>query len=189
MLQYLVKKNKIMKKSFLALLVLCSSLTINAQEQDLFDSEYFGKHEIKINAIMLVVGAVEVGYEYLLNAESGVGISAFVAYDEEIKDNVEYYISPYYRYYFGKKYAGGFFLEGFGMFNRTNRDIDFLFFDDDNDNFVTDFALGVGLGGKWITKGGFFGEVNYGVGRNLFNNEESELDFVGKFGINVGYRF
>lgn len=180
-----------MKKIIIAVLVFSSIVTSNAQEQETSntsDIEYFGKHEVKINAIMLVIGAVEVGYEYLLNEASGLGVNAFAAYDDDVKDEIEYYISPYYRYYFGKKYAGGFFLEGFGMFNRINRDIDFLF-DDNVDNFVTDFALGIGLGGKWITKGGFFGEVNYGIGRNLFNNAESELDYVPKFGINVGYRF
>ena len=40
-------------------------------------------------------------------------------------------------------------------------------FEDEN---VTDFALGIGLGGKWITKSGFIGELNLGIGRNLFEN-------------------
>ncbi|MFC0603204.1 DUF3575 domain-containing protein [Winogradskyella pulchriflava] len=177
-----------MKKHLITLLMLCSIFAINAQEQQKKDIPYFAKHEFKLNGLMLVVGAVEVGYEYLLNEESGVGISAFIAYDEEIKDDVQYYISPYYRYYFGKKYAGGFFLEGFGMLNRSERDIDF-FFEDDDDNWVTDFALGIGLGGKWITKKGFVGKINYGIGRNLFKTDESEFDFIGKFGISIGYRF
>ena len=178
-----------MKKIIVLVIACCTIFHLNAQEQDSSDIEYFRKHEVKINAFMLVAGAVEVGYEYLLNEESGVGISAFLAYDDNVKDDIEYYISPYYRYYFGKKYAGGFFLEGFGMYNRVNRDIDFLFFNDDEENFVNDFALGIGLGGKWITKRGFFGEINYGIARNLFNNQDSELDFVGKFGISVGLRF
>lgn len=54
---------------------------------------------------------------------------------------------------------------------------------------VTDFALGFGLGGKWMTTGGFVFEVNGGFGRNLFNTERNEYDFVGKFGFNLGYRF
>jgi hypothetical protein len=117
-------------------------LSINAQEQEQNEDPYFGQHEVKLNAILLVIGAVEVGYEYLLNEESGIGISAFITYDDEIISNVDYYISPYYRHYFGKKYAGGFFLEGFGMINRTDRNIDFLFFENEDENVVTDFALG-----------------------------------------------
>ncbi|RKE98553.1 DUF3575 domain-containing protein [Ichthyenterobacterium magnum] len=177
-----------MKKNILVFLMLCSIVTINAQELEENDNLYFGKHEVKLNAIMLVVGAFEANYEYLLNDESGLGVSIFLPYDKNIKDDIQYYVSPYYRYYFGKKYAGGFFLEGFGMLNRTERNFDFIF-ENENENFVTDFALGIGIGGKWITKRGFVGEINYGLGRNLFKNDETDLDFVGKFGITVGYRF
>ncbi len=177
-----------MKKSVLAASFFCSIFTLSGQESQINEDPYLAKHEVKLNALMLVAGAVEVGYEYLLNDESGVGISAFVAYDEDIKDNIQYYISPYYRYYFGKKYAGGFFLEGFAMLNNSERDLD-IFFDDDEDDWVTDLALGIGLGGKWITKKGFVGEINYGIGRNLFKADESEFDFIGKFGISIGYRF
>ena len=177
-----------MKKSLVALFMLCSLVTINAQEQQSNTDPYFGKHDLKLNALMLVIGAAEVGYEYLLNEESAIGISGFVAFDGDLKDEIQYYISPYYRYYFGKKYAGGFFLEGFGMLNRSERDFDF-FFEDGIDNWVTDFALGIGLGGKWITKKGFVGEINYGIGRNLFNTDESEYDFIGKIAISIGYRF
>lgn len=56
---------------------------------------------------------------------------------------------------------------------------------------VTDFALGFGLGGKWMTTGGFVFEVNGGIGRNLFNTntEDDSSILVGKFGFNLGYRF
>ena len=178
-----------MKHFTFAFVLLCSIFSINAQEEEPYPSPYFAKHEVKLNGIMLVVGAVEVGYEYLLNEESGIGISVFLPYDDEVSDDIKYYLSPYYRYYFGKKYAGGFFLEGFGMLNRSDRDLKFIFFDDNKDNFVTDFALGIGLGGKWMTKKGFVGEINYGFARNLFETKESEYNFIGKFGISIGYRF
>jgi len=50
------------------------------------------------------------------------------------------------------------------------------------------FALGVGLGGKWITKSGFVGEVNLGIGRNL-TNSEFDNDVVIKASVTLGYRF
>jgi len=78
------------------------------------------KHEVKLNAFFMVVGAFEPSYEYLLNEESGIGVSVFIPFDNDIKDDINYYISTYYRFYFGKKYAAGFFLEGFGMLNSTN---------------------------------------------------------------------
>lgn len=177
-----------MKKT-LVLIFLMMFSTLSFSQDESSQNLYFGKHEVKLNAIMMVVGAFEVNYEYLLNEESGIGMSVFLAYDEYVKDEVKYYISPYYRYYFGKKYAGGFFLEGFGMLNYSQRDLGAFLFDEEEDNFITDFALGIGLGGKWITKKGFTGEINYGIGRNIFKTDEAEYDFVGKFGITVGYRF
>ena len=170
--------------------MVCSVTNLVAQEQvdSETDNPYYGLHEAKLNALVLVLGAVEVQYEYLLNEESGLGISVFLPYDKEVKEDLEYYVSPYFRYYFGSKYAGGFFLEGFASLNRADRDFDFIFIDEE-ENFVTDLALGIGLGGKWITKGGFVGEVNFGLGRNLFNSDETDLDFIGKFGISIGYRF
>ncbi|RZN82321.1 MAG: DUF3575 domain-containing protein [Winogradskyella sp.] len=171
-----------MKKIFLILLCI-SFVSIQAQEQSESDV-YSGNHELKINGLFLVVGAFDVTYEYLLNEESGIGISVFLPYDSDIKDDIQYYISPYYRFYFGKKYAAGFFLEGFGMLNSIEPD---LF--SNTDDFETDFALGIGLGGKWVTKGGFVGELSLGVGRNLFNTDKTDIDFVSKLGITLGYRF
>ncbi|MFD1614493.1 hypothetical protein [Gelatiniphilus marinus] len=54
---------------------------------------------------------------------------------------------------------------------------------------VADFALGIGLGGKWITKSGFIGELNLGFARNLFNNDRYDYDIIAKAGITLGYRF
>lgn len=56
---------------------------------------------------------------------------------------------------------------------------------------LTDFALGIGLGGKWVTKKGLLLEINAGVGRNLFNNKYDDRDYelIGRAGITVGYRF
>ena len=177
-----------MKKIILAFLVLFSVFTMNAQNEDIAGDFNTKKNEIKVNALFLVIGAIDFTYERLLNEESGIGLNVVVPYDEEIKDNLEYFISPYYRFYFGKKYAAGFFLEGFGMLNSIDQDFNF-FSDEDEREYVTDFALGIGLGGKWVTKGGFIGEVNLGVGRNLFKSEETDIDFISKFSISIGYRF
>ncbi|APY08175.1 hypothetical protein BWZ20_07615 [Winogradskyella sp. J14-2] len=183
-----------MKKLLLVLLMGFSILAIYAQHEQSNQEEqtntdvYFGKQEVKLNALFLIAGAIDVGYEYILKEESSLGIHAMVAYDDSIRDNIQYFISPYYRYYFGEKYAAGFFLEGFGMLNSSERDLDLLF-DDGEENYVTDFALGIGLGGKWITKSGFIGEIYVGYGRNLFKADESEYDLIGKGGISIGYRF
>lgn len=195
MVQLLLQYNNLnqliitMKKSILALLLLTSVFALNAQEQDNTSDSIIKKNEIKANGLYLVVGILDFTYERLLNEESAIGLNVAIPYDKEIKDDLQYYVSPYYRFYFGKKYAAGFFLEGFGMLNSTDVDFNFFGIDDDDRKYVTDFALGIGLGGKWITNGGFVGEVSFGVGRNLFKTEESGADFISKLGISLGYRF
>lgn len=178
-----------MKNVLLLSFLMLSLFSINAQENEINDND-LKKNEIKINGLYLVLGAFEVTYERLLNEESGVGISVFLPFDEEINDDINYYISPYYRMYFGNKYAAGFFVEAFGLLSSVKETTvnygDDIFFNEDD---VTDFALGIGVGGKWVTKRGFLVELNFGVGRNLFNNNSSSEDFVGKIGITLGYRF
>ena len=177
-----------MKKSLIiTLFSLLASFHMIAQESVSTDEEVSENvWEVKANALYLIVGAVEVSAERSLNSESALGLTVFLPYDKDVKDDIQYYISPYYRLYFGNKQTAGFFLEGFAMINSTDRD---FIFEDDEDDFVTDLALGIGLGGKWLTKSGFVGEISFGVGRNLFNPEGSDLEFIGKGGISVGYRF
>jgi len=172
------------------LVLLCLSVFAFSYSQN-NEQVDFPKNEIKGNALFLVAGALEVTYERILNEESGVGISLFVSYDNDIDTNFS--LSPYYRFYFGKKPAAGFFVEGFGMLNSYSND-DYVYdsnFDEstiDGEN-ITDFALGFGLGAKWVTKKGFLFEINGGVGRNLFNSSDNDYEIVGRGGITLGYRF
>ena len=177
-----------MKKLFI---LLCASSFLSGFAQEKEATE-FKRNELKGNALMLVLGAFEGTYERILNEESAVGVSLFTSYDKNI--DTKFSLTPYYRFYFGKKPAAGFFAEGFGMINNY----DFSTYNYNNgvnpyndEGSVTDFALGFGIGGKWITKRGFVFEINSGVGRNLFNNESSYNDFeiVGRGGISLGYRF
>ncbi len=174
-----------MKHVFLTFSCLFFLHAVVAQNET--DSITNNNNEIKLNALSFVIGAFDVGYERILNEESAIGISAFIPFDKDIKDDIQYFISPYYRFYFGKKYANGFFLEGFGMLNSSDRD-EIIFLNLEEDEFVTDFALGIGLGQKWISNKGFTGEVGFGVGRNLFNSN-SASEFVAKASISLGYRF
>ena len=176
-----------MKKTFVILIVtLLLSHNMFSQEDQVAKLENENFNELKLNALFLILGALEVTYERTLNEESGIGLTVFLPLDNDVSDEIKYYISPYYRFYFGNKYASGFFLEGFGMINSTNRDFNFF---ESEDDFRTDFALGIGLGGKWITNSGFIGEINFGVGRNLFNNNNTDYEIIAKGGISLGYRF
>jgi len=175
-----------MKKKFILLLCI-AGLNASAQEENRLD---FKKNEFKGNALFLVLGTLELTYERLINEESGVGISVHVPFTNE--SDINFSVTPYYRFYFGKKPAAGFFVEGFGMLNQVE---DYIY--DYNSNFedkektIIDFAFGLGLGGKWITKRGVLFEINAGIGRNLFNeyNDNRDYEFIGRGGITVGYRF
>ncbi|WP_299128333.1 DUF3575 domain-containing protein [uncultured Winogradskyella sp.] len=182
-----------MKKSIIVLLFVCSFLNVSAQDTIDKDSIDNPTSEIKLNALFMVVGAFNVSYEYLLNEESGLGLEVFIPYDEEIKDDIDFYLSPYYRMYFGNKYSSGFFLEGFGLLSTVTLN-EITFFNNQGDitrtqrEKETNFALGIGVGGKWYTKSGLIGELSLGVGRNLITSDFNN-DFVGKLGVTIGYRF
>ena len=181
-----------MKKLFV-LICLTSSLFGFSQEKETID---FKRNELKGNALLLVLGAGEFTYERLLNEESGVGASLFFSYDDQY--NTKFSLTPFYRFYFSKKPAAGFFVEGFGMLNSYTQETYYYEYEDfppyktietiTKDN-TTDFALGFGLGSKWITKKGFLFEINAGVGRNLFNSNNTDNEMVGRGGITLGYRF
>ncbi|TDU43187.1 hypothetical protein BXY82_0594 [Gelidibacter sediminis] len=185
-----------MKSCILAVLMLFAVVATQAQN-DSIKKTHSGKNELKLNAVFLLFGSFEPSYERNLTEQSSVGISAFIPFDSKNFDmDLNYYISPYYRIFFGNKYAAGFFLEGFGMLNSIDREYAIHTPDGGRkywDENVTDFALGFGLGGKWLTSGGFVFEVNGGIGRNFFNTNNSEYydysPIVGKFGFNLGYRF
>lgn len=174
-----------MKKLILIFTLFCALMGFSQEK----DETKFKQNEIKLNGLYLVLGAFEATYERLLNDESAVGVALFVPFDADVNADINYYISPYYRFYFGNEYAKGFFLEGFGMLNSTDEYLDYFESGNSDKNSVTDFALGIGLGGKWLTKRGLLGEINLGLGRNLFNGDDRENEFIGKIGVTVGYRF
>lgn len=167
-----------------------------SQEKNNLVNSVENKNELKLNGLFLVLGAIELDYQYLINDESGIGVDVFVAFDDE-NLSVNYSLTPYYRQYFGKKYASGFFIEGFAMLNSVD---DYLY-DTINDpaidsyysgggyqENIVDFALGIGTGVKILSKRGFVAEIDLGIGRNLFKNDR-DFTIIGKGGISLGYRF
>jgi Protein of unknown function (DUF3575) len=156
------------------------------------------KDEIRLDPFYLVFGgALRASYERILNEESGVGVDLLLSNGKDI--NTTFSISPYYRFYFGRKPAAGFFFEGFGMYSSFKaREItsvnngNYLFSNNYIETNVSDFAVGFGLGGKWITRKGVIFELSAGVGRNLLNDYtkyETGTRITGKGGLSIGYRF
>lgn len=194
-----------MKKITLLLLLVFISLQFNAQENgdNKYPQDMGKKYELKINAFNLIAfAAIDLSYERLINEDSSYGVAVFYNFSDYENDDIgfpkKFSITPYYRWFFSEnKYARGFFVEGFGMLN-TYQDIEYSYDYNNNErNVFTEkaFALGISVGGKFVTQGGFTTEVLLGVGRNLIKGEDnndsdfSQNDIVGRFGISLGYRF
>lgn len=176
--------------------MLFSFFTVSSQNKDqTLAAPYQKQNEIKLNVFRLFSNTLEIIYERNLNKKSSWGGTFFIPYTQEQSDkdiDVNYFITSYYRRYFGKKYASGFFIEGFGILSS----IDGKQITDINGNLtqkekpnVIDFSLGLGLGSKWVTKSGFVFEGNIGLGRLLFNAKETDHDSVYRLGLSIGYRF
>ncbi len=141
--------------------------------------------EIKLNVLSTILGTVEIEFERTLNSDSALGISLFSTFDDTGKAFSYDYdsgINGFYRYYFGKKYASGIFVEGFGMFHSTTfRSIT------SRNEINNNLLLGAGLGYKWVSEKGIVLQANFSPGFNLF---EDEFDsYSGRAGISLGYRF
>lgn len=180
-----------MKKIITSLMLFLIVFNVLAQEE-----KKEPKNEIKLNVAYLIGGIPEVGYEYLINEESSVGVDVLFSIDNDV--DFLFALTPYYRFYFGKKRTAGFFVEGFGMLNITENDnMDYFYYVDDvymnghnNVENNTNFALGFAIGGKFLTNSGFVFEFYGGVGRNLFNtNTYDDYEFVPRFGVTLGRRF
>ena len=132
-----------------------------------------------------------VSYEHHLNENSGIGAHASFVFSKHISSLLFYkswYVLPYYRYYFGKRWARGFFIDGFTGLVGTKVDVyyshqysSFLHYEKN----ITKFNVGVSIGGKWDTKNNIIFETSLGIGTTF--QEEFPLFTKGMLGI--GYRF
>lgn len=156
------------------------------------------KNEFRVDPFYLVFGgALRATYERVLNEESGIGVDLLLSNGKDI--NTTFSLSPYYRFYFGRKPSAGFFFEGFAMYSSFKaREIysvnngNYFFSNNYAETNVSDLSVGFGLGGKWITRKGVIFELSAGVGRNLLNDYkkyESGTNITGKGGLSIGYRF
>ena len=164
-----------MKRLLIHGMVLMGSLTGLLAQAD--STNYAGNNEIKVNGAYLLAGLAEITYEGILGEDSAIGVSVGFALDNSI--DYRFSAIPYYRLYFGKKRAAGFFVEGNGAFF-SERD-----FESD-----TEFGAGLGLavGGKFINSKGWIAELFLGLGRNLVNNDDISEAYP-RAGILVGKRF
>lgn len=179
-----------MKKLILFVVFAAGFLTVNAQE---VDTEK--QNDIMISPIELIAGpALNISYERLLSNDSGIGINAIMLFNNNDEDSgITSQISPYYRMYFGKKYASGFFVEGFAPITTSNNGTyyynagpgyyDTSFTPEKN----TTIGVGIGFGGKWVAKRNIVFEASAGIARRFGSGNFDKI--TGKGMLGIGYRF
>jgi len=192
-------------KNIIPVLFLLISLSSFSQEP-LTENETIyrretAKNELTIGALNLVVfGALDLSYERILNPSSSWAVEAFIlALSRDSEDLGDAYSKDFsltgkYKYFFGERNAWGFYVNGLAMISSGEDNNDYYEYDQSGTSYYvndsksyTDFALGFGLGGKFVAKHGFVFDLSAGIGRNLFSSNSPTI--VGQFNANLGYRF
>lgn len=199
-----------MKKFTLIFLFLIISLPSFSQEFGEEQEEIFqrdiAKNEVNINVFnVLIFGALDVGYERVLTKNSTLGLQLFSKVfnknEGEDVDLSEVYAKDFsltskFKFFFDDNpTASDFYAFGFGMISDGTNEKNVEITDPatgkktevERDFDYTDFALGFGVGGKFVAKQGFLIDVSFGLGRNLFNKNSPDIVILPA--VNVGYRF
>ncbi|MEO1486107.1 MAG: hypothetical protein AAFU57_10180 [Bacteroidota bacterium] len=196
-----------MKNLLFLLIVLLSGFSINAQEEPTDSEKRMEKfatakrNELSLDvAAALGIPAFSPRYEYVLGRFSGIGLDVFISFDDD-EDLIDYSefesfsLTPYYRQYFFSKEdfgAKGFYAEGFLKFFTYDGIAFDPIADMDVKNSYFETAIGVGIGGKWVSQNGFLVDIGLGLGRNLGidgNPEDFDNDVQLRGGLNFGWRF
>ena len=161
-------------------------------------SKQIGTKEFKLDFLdLLVFPALSVGYEKINDSSTAFGTTLFInlgGEDSDWNDNLA--ITPYYRFYFlqSEDYGGyGVFAEVFTKFAFGDAEVYNDISNTSVDENYFDMALGLAVGRKWINRKGFTLETLFGVGRNLFFDEESDSSdrsaASARLNISIGKRF
>ncbi|AXT55029.1 hypothetical protein D1815_04385 [Aquimarina sp. AD1] len=192
---------------FTTIVAIIFTLHLTAQEQSNSAPRDINKNEFSLNPLSIIAfGALDIGYERVLTDNTTLGFDFFYRFSDEIdqdddiidRDGIydkEIALTVNYKYFFGSRIARGFYIEGFGMLSNGEHE-EYVQFTDPSGDFIrgsyvdmefTDFAIGFGVGGKFVTKKGFFLDIGIGIGRNLFNNNSP--DIIVRPDLYLGYRF
>jgi len=157
-----------MKKNSTLILFCLLTISIFSQEK----KQKSPNNELRLNLLYTVVGLPEISYEKIINNESSYGVSFAFSLDSYI--DLNYIILPYYRHYFSKKRAAGFFIEAnasLGKFKgRYYGYLDDGSYTGSNVGNRTGAGLGFSIGQKFITKQNWTANITLGVSRNIVNN-------------------
>ena len=190
------------KKISMLALALMGITGINAQTSN-SDSGTERKNDIMISPIELIASPLlNISYERLFRENMGIGVNGMFYFGDNNDHDESGFtqISPFYRMYFGKKYGAGFFVEGFVPVTST-KDTYYNYVYNEYGSYSnhetkrrTTVGIGIGLGGKWVTRNNIVFEVSGGLARRFGGNNDG-YDFydgdnlTGKGMLGIGYRF
>lgn len=144
-------------------------------------------NEFKLDILdILALKTLDLTLEHQLNPEASIGIGLLFNFENEasgFRYNEEFMLSPFYRQHLFQSGNIRYFGEFFGALNKGENNEE-----NDGENNYTDFAFGLGFGGKYIADNGFLVDFHVGIGRNLFNTDQSP-EVVPRVGIAIGKRF
>lgn len=196
-----------MRKNTLILLLFFTCFQSFAQDvQENIYQRDIAKNELNLNVLnVLVFGALDIGYERVLDNNTTIGLQLFSkVFNKNEGEDVDlskvyakdFSLTSKFKYFFDDQAtASGFYAMGFGMISDGTNEKTIKVTDPETDKTskvdvdrdYTDFALGFGVGGKFVAKQGFLLDVSFGLGRNLFHKDSPDIVILPA--INVGYRF
>jgi len=187
-------------KLFICFSLCLLSMNIFCQENNksyIITSPLIKEHddnELRINLATSIIGFPELNYERFIVDNMGVGLAASVSLEKMENMSMRWYALPFYRLYFGKKKASGFFIEGnMALMGQKENYTDWHY--DINSNYVqestypisrTNFGFGGAIGVKLLARNGFTGEVYLGGGRLFGNSIDTAYP---RIGVCIGKRF
>ncbi len=183
-------KNVILSLVFTSLVSINVTAQVSTENTIETNQEVTPQHELSLNALYLLLGAFEARYEYLLNENSSLGASGLYTFDDGLWD-YKYNLNGFYRHYFGKKYAGGFYGELFLSYNGIE---DYHYYRNTNGSWSWDektshnLGAGFAFGTKLISKDNLLLDIGAGLSRNFISSGYDDW-LVPRFNISFGYRF
>lgn len=187
-----------MKKLFTILTVFITLFSLRAQELNSNQQNSERKNDILADPILLIaVPLINVSYERLISKDMGIGVNAMITLNDEVDDFKQF--SPYFRFYMGKNYASGFFLEGFVPVTIGTVDTYGSYYDSPTNTYfysnigsknLTTVGIGFGVGGKWVIKNRLVLEASGGIARRFGDFNKYDIgEVTGKIMGGIGYRF
>ena len=174
------------KQGIYIILFIVATFDVWAQEEI---DKSSGHNEFKINMGSLLLEFPEFSYEHILNEESSIGVSLAFPLDSNI--SYKFMVFPNFRMFFGSKPVAGFFIEANSAIFSQRLQNQALFgtvTDESTNKTAVGFGLGLAIGGKFLTKNGFIGEIYLGGGRNFINTNKIDEGYP-RVGISIGKRF